>query len=71
MPQQQGIYEEFTARRFLTYMALLKDIPKPEIEKEIERVLELVHLSQVADQLFPAPFGPKSPYTPGTNVNET
>ncbi len=50
MPQQQGIYEEFTARRFLTYMALLKDIPKPEIEKEIERVLELVHLSQVADQ---------------------
>ncbi len=45
MPQQQGIYEEFTARRFLTYMALLKDIPKPEIEKEIERVLELVHLS--------------------------
>ncbi|MFR4219858.1 MAG: hypothetical protein ACLT16_19860 [[Clostridium] innocuum] len=25
-PQQQGLYDEFSGERFLTYMALLKDI---------------------------------------------
>ena len=30
-PQQQGLYDEFTGRRFLTYMALLKNVDKKEI----------------------------------------
>lgn len=50
MPQQQGVYEDFTARRFLTYMAILKGVKKEEIEGEIEKVLELVHLRDAADQ---------------------
>lgn len=50
MPQQQGIYESFTARRFLTYMAMLKGIDKGNIPSEVERVLELVHLENVAEQ---------------------
>lgn len=50
MPQHQGIYESFTARRFLTYMAVLKGIKKEEISHEVERVLGLVHLETVAEQ---------------------
>ena len=43
-PQQQGLYEEFTGRRFLTYMALLKNIEKREIENEVERVAAMVNM---------------------------
>ena len=43
-PQQQGLYDEFTGQRFLTYMAILKNIPKQEIEKEITRVSRLVNM---------------------------
>lgn len=43
-PQQQGLYEEMTGLRFLTYMALLKDIPKKEIKEEVQRVAELVNM---------------------------
>lgn len=50
MPQQQGIYEGFKAKRFLSYMAALKGIPKNKAEKELERVLRMVHLSKNADQ---------------------
>ena len=28
MPQQQGLYESYTGRRFLAYMAALKEIPR-------------------------------------------
>lgn len=48
MPQQQGMYESFTAGRFLTYMAALKGIEKKEIKGEVERVLKLVNLEQSA-----------------------
>lgn len=47
-PQQQGFYEEFSGKRFLTYMALLKDIDKKKVEQEVQRVAALVNLS---DQL--------------------
>lgn len=43
-PQQQGLYDEFTGRRFLTYMALLKNINKKEIVQEVERVATMVNL---------------------------
>lgn len=45
-PQQQGLYDEFSGRRFLTYMALLKGIPKKEIPKEVERVSDLVNMNE-------------------------
>ena len=43
-PQQQGLYDEFSGKRFLTYMALLKNIPKKEIASEVERVARLVNM---------------------------
>lgn len=48
MPQQQGIYESFTAGRFLTYMAALKGIEKKQIKDEVQRVLKLVNLEDAA-----------------------
>lgn len=45
MPQQQGMYESFRVDRFLAYMGALKGMKKNEIDQEIDRVLQLVNLS--------------------------
>lgn len=45
-PQQQGLYDDMSGRRFLTYMALLKKVPKAEIAKEVERVAALVNMQE-------------------------
>lgn len=50
MPQQQGIYESFSAARFLSYMSALKGISPNVAKKEIEKVLKMVHLSENAEQ---------------------
>lgn len=50
MPQQQGLYENFTAYRFLSYMASLKGMSREKAEKEIEWGLEVVHLTKEAHQ---------------------
>lgn len=44
MPQQQGLYNGFTAKRFLNYIAVLKDIQKEDIENQIEKVSKSVNL---------------------------
>lgn len=49
-PQQQGLYDSFSGRRFLSYMGTLKCIPKKELEKEISRVASYVNLSQALDR---------------------
>ena len=49
-PQQQGMYESFTGRRFIAYMAALKGIPKSRLSEEISRVLAAVNLTEVADR---------------------
>lgn len=49
-PQQQGLYDSFTGRRFLSYMAALKGIPRKEMPAEIDRVLNLVNLHDTADR---------------------
>lgn len=46
-PQQQGLYESFSGYRFLQYMAVLKNIPKNQIDGEIKRVAKCVNLSGV------------------------
>lgn len=51
-PQQQGLYDTFSGRRFLSYMATLKGIPRKEMNGEIERVLSYVNLSDVANRLI-------------------
>jgi ABC-type multidrug transport system ATPase subunit len=48
MPQQQGIYEDFTAVRFLWYFAALKGISKREARVKIEYLLKLVNLQDDA-----------------------
>lgn len=49
-PQQQGLYNTFSGRRFLSYMAALKGIPKKEVKQEIERVLSYVNMQEAADR---------------------
>ena len=45
MPQQQGMYDQFTARRFLYYIADLKGMKKKEATEQIDRYLELTGLA--------------------------
>lgn len=47
MPQQQGFYEQFTARAFLFYMASLKGIPRKIAQIEIDQILQKVNLGSV------------------------
>lgn len=49
-PQQQGLYDTFTGKRFLSYMATLKGIPKKYMSREIDRVLEYVNMTEDADR---------------------
>lgn len=49
-PQQQGLYDTFSGRRFLAYMAALKGIGKKEAAGEIERVLSYVNMQEAADR---------------------
>lgn len=49
-PQQQGMYDSFSGRRFLSYMATLKGISKRDMPEEIERVLSFVNMTEAADR---------------------
>ena len=49
-PQQQGMYETFSGRRFLSYMATLKGIQKSSMEDEINRVLLYVNMVEKSNQ---------------------
>ena len=51
-PQQQGMYDAFTGRRFLSYMATLKGIKRREQPGEIDRVLRYVNMSENAGRLI-------------------
>lgn len=48
MPQQQGIYPDFTLERFLWYMASLKGIHKDEAKKQIPQLIQAVNLQDFA-----------------------
>ncbi|MEA4824998.1 MAG: ABC transporter ATP-binding protein [Clostridiaceae bacterium] len=43
-PQHQGLYDDFTANRFLWYMAALKGMRKPDAARQIDTLLRLVNL---------------------------
>ena len=49
LPQEFGIYPEFTGRQFLRYLAAMKGLPKPMAQRRVEEVLEIVQMKQVAD----------------------
>ena len=46
MPQQQGIYDDFTGEQFLWYMAALKGLKRKEAKETIDWTLEIVNLKQ-------------------------
>lgn len=50
LPQEFGYYREYTALRFLRYMAALKALPGVTAEKRIEELLELTGLTDVRGQ---------------------
>ena len=50
VPQNQGIYDSFTAKQFLEYMAILKYVDKESIPKQIDSILEVVSLTEVKDR---------------------
>lgn len=47
MPQEIGVYKNFSARKFLKYIAALKGITGKAADKKIEELLELVGLKDV------------------------
>ncbi len=49
-PQQQGLYDNFSGRRFLGYMATLKGIGKGRVAEEVDRVLSYVNMQEAADR---------------------
>lgn len=49
-PQQQGLYDVFTGRRFLSYMGTLKEIPGGMLADEVERAAAFVNLTDVLDK---------------------
>ena len=49
LPQEFGIYREFSGRQFLRYLAAMKGLPKALAQRRVEEVLEIVQMAQVAD----------------------
>ena len=48
MPQQSGVYSEFSAREFLRYVAELKELPRSSARLQIEELLDRVNLKAQA-----------------------
>lgn len=50
MPQQQGLYDRFSALEFLRYFASLKGLKAKESRKRIEELLEVVNLTKARNR---------------------
>ncbi len=50
MPQQQSLFDSFTARRFLGYMGTLKGMEKRKLNERIDEVLSMVNLTEASDK---------------------
>lgn len=57
MPQHQGVYDDFTANRFLWYMAALKGLDRKTASRRIAEVLDLVNLRDEAHKKLGAYSG--------------
>jgi ABC-2 type transport system ATP-binding protein len=57
LPQEFGIYPEFSGRQFLQYLAAMKGLPPSLAKRRVDEVLEIVNLQQVADRKLPAYSG--------------
>ncbi len=50
LPQDFGVYPEFTGRKFLLYLAAMKGLPTSLARERVEELLETVNLKQIANQ---------------------
>jgi len=57
LPQDFGVYPEFTGRQFLRYLAAMKGLPSELLNRRVADVLEIVNLEQVADRKLPTYSG--------------
>ncbi len=52
LPEQLPLYDEMVARDYLRYIAALRDIPSPDQDDKIERVLDRLEIHEQADRLL-------------------
>jgi ABC-2 type transport system ATP-binding protein len=57
LPQEFGLYREFSGRQFLRYLAAMKGLPRSLANRRVDEVLEIVNLEQVADRKLPTYSG--------------
>jgi ABC-2 type transport system ATP-binding protein len=57
LPQDFGVYPEFTGRQFLRYLAAMKGLPSSLIHRRVDEVLSTVNLEQEADRKLPTYSG--------------
>jgi ABC-type multidrug transport system ATPase subunit len=57
LPQDFGVYPEFTGRQFLRYLAAMKGLSTPIAHRRVDEVLALANLEQVADRKLPTYSG--------------
>jgi len=57
LPQDFGIYPEFTGRQFLRYLAAMKGLPGALLNRRVDEVLSIVNLEQEADRKLPTYSG--------------
>jgi len=57
LPQDFGIYPEFTGRQFLRYLAAMKGLPPALLNRRVDEVIEIVNLEQAADHKLPTYSG--------------
>jgi ABC-2 type transport system ATP-binding protein len=57
LPQDFGIYPEFTGRQFLRYLAAMKGLPPSLVNRRVDEVLAMVNLEQAADHKLPTYSG--------------
>ncbi len=57
LPQDFGIYPEFTGRQFLRYLAAMKGLPSSLVNRRVDEVLEVVNLEREADRKLPTYSG--------------
>jgi ABC-2 type transport system ATP-binding protein len=50
LPQEFGLYPEFSARQFLRYMAAMKGLPRNLARSRSDEMIEVVNLERVADR---------------------
>jgi ABC-type multidrug transport system ATPase subunit len=57
LPQEFGVYREFSGRQFLRYLAAMKGLPPSLAHRRVEEVLSIVQLERVAELKLPTYSG--------------